>query len=99
MLVLVGKRVIEFLARPPKKFEAQLPRRVGDLVKLLRPDAEELVQEVGQDDGRPLADADDADVRRPDDADAEGRHLQLQRQRRHEPGAAAAEDDNLVDLP
>src|SRR5206468_9780423 len=46
--------------------------------------------------GGALAHADDADVFGADDLDVQRGELELQRHRRHEPGAAAAQDNDLV---
>jgi hypothetical protein len=97
-LELEGEAVEEVRTRAPQELDAQLPGRLRLGVEGLRRELEILEEVPGKDGGGAFADADDADVRAADDADVQMRQLLLERQRGHEAGAAAAQDDDRVDF-
>src|SRR5688572_16421639 len=94
VLKLVSERVIKLAARPPEKFDAQLPRRLGLNVELLRLQSQILEKMFGERDGRSLAHANHSDVGTANDAHAQVRQFALEGNGDHEARAAATKDDD-----
>ena len=97
MLVLVGKGVIKFRTRSPKKFDAQFPSRLRFGIELLRLELELLKKMPRKNRGRSFAHANDPDIRAAQNRDLELRQPALQRNGRDEPGTATAKNGDVLD--
>ena len=97
LVELLVKGVVEAPARPPEEADAELPRRLGQLVKAFPADAEVVEKVLREIRRRAFAHADDAQLRAAHHAHGELWDFALERKRRDQAGAARAEDEEVFD--